>query len=467
MRYHSPYTQIGLISLTLFMTHAIALLLQYYLLKAVPHNDNPTYDTYWPTSAVACVSGFVAIFLINLVGLRIIFVIHSVISVIYVGSIVYGYKSMDYSFHKVMYVINSGSYDVSRVAVVVVMLTYASERWKARALGVFLFIEYFSLTMGDVIAIAHQKDDWTHRYHVSIALLVLTCIAPFIAAAIAPAETVVRNNGVYVVARKTNLVTELVETAKIFKSKYMLLLLPYMFSYPFAYSTCAVLLNDVVTIILYDLGKIFVIALGLMLDIPWSTRRMRGFVGFANLWLFFTLSIIFTMLTRMYHDSWKLANPKTSEQQLSTIFTVKSVERNLAYTALFFTGIASSMIELFGLWVIGTLTNDMRACCRFVGTFHSVMFIGGMLGIQIAHHMPFTFIGANLPMIIGNALVYVSLTCMYFVIRRITDTNDWSLGRISSANANHADFDSAASDQSSETYMVVADVKHRHEQHIV
>ncbi|KAJ1768720.1 hypothetical protein IW140_004809 [Coemansia sp. RSA 1813] len=345
------------------------------------------------------------------------------------------------------------------------MLAYASERWKARALGIFLFIEYMSLTMGDVIAITHRKDSWNHRFHTSVALLIMTCFAPFVAVAIAPAESIVRNSGVYVIARTTNILTEIVETLKIFKSKYMLLLLPYMFCYPFAYSTCAVLLNDVVTIILYDLGKLFVIVLGLMLDIQWSTRRMRAFVGYANLWLFFTLSIIFTMLTRMYHDSWKLANPHSNGQQLSTIFTAHSIERSLAYTALFFTGIASSMIELFGLWVIGTLTNDMRSCCRFVGTFHSVMYIGGMLGIQVAHHTPFTFIGANLPMIIGNAMTYVSLICLYFVIRRITDTNDWILGRISTANADCADFDSAASDRSSETYMVITDVKYRHEEH--
>ncbi|KAJ2556992.1 hypothetical protein EV175_001629 [Coemansia sp. RSA 1933] len=430
----------------------------------VPHNDNPTYDTYWPTSAVACISGFAAIFLINLAGLRVIFVIHSLISVIYAGSIVYGYQHESYTFHKVMYVINSASYDITQVAALVVMLTYASERWKARALGIYLFIDYISLTMGDVVAITHKKDSWIHRYHTSIALLVLTCFAPFVAAAIAPAETIVRNNGVYVVVRKTDLYTEIVETVKIFKSKYMLLLLPYMFSYPFAYSTCAVLLNDVVTVILYDLGKIFVILLGLMLDIPWSTRRMRAYVGFANLCLFFTLSIIFTMLTRMYNDSWKLANPKTSENQLSVIFETDSVERNLAYTALFFTGIASSLIELFGLWVIGTLTNDMHAACRFVGTFNSVMFIGGMLGIQIAHHVPFTFLGANLPMIIGNAATFASFVCMYLVIRRITDTNDWSLGRIPTANDSHVDFDGAASDQTSETYIVVTDVKYRHEQ---
>ncbi|KAJ2662225.1 hypothetical protein IWW48_001965 [Coemansia sp. RSA 1200] len=479
MRYRSPYTQIGLISLTLLLTHGVTLFLQYYLLQKMPQNDNPTYDTYWPTSAIACVSGFASIFLINLIGLRIIFVAHTLICVLYSSSVVVGYKYKHYAYHKAMFIINSGSYDVTRVAILVVMLTYASERWKARGLGVFLFIEYFSLTMGDVVAITHRDDSQRERFHASVAMLVVTCLAPFAAAAVAPTETIVRNNGVYLVACDTNLRTEAVETVRIFGNRYMLLLLPYMFAYPFAYSTCAVLLNDVVSVLLYDLGKIFVIAMGLLLDIPWSTRKMRAFVGFANLWVFFTLSIVFTMLARMYQGSWRLAGPKgdggngTVDGRLDSIFAVDSVERNLAFTSLFFTGVASSMIELFGLWVIGTLTNDVRACCRFVGTFHSTMFIGGMLGIQVVRHMPLTFLGANLPMIVGNILTYVSLVCIYFVIRRISDTNDWTLARISSTAINYdhshhhsssSSFGAAGSDSTVNTFMVVTDVKYRHEE---
>ncbi|KAJ1731568.1 hypothetical protein LPJ72_003872 [Coemansia sp. Benny D160-2] len=464
LRYHSPEFQLLLIALCVIFTHAIHRLVETYLLQSTPLNDNPLYDTYWPTSLIACVSGFVSIFAVNILGLRVIFFSHSISSILYAASVVVGYQYKHYTFHTAAFIILNCTFNITRVATIVAVLTYSSERWKSRALGTYLFIEYLSATMSNIIAIRHPNDSNSLRLHVSIAILSLTCLAPLFAAALAPTNKIVRNNGVYLIARESNIKTEIKETAYIFRNKYMLLLLPYMFSYSFLYSVCNVPLHNVLGIILYDLGKLFILALGQMLDVPWSTRRIRGYVGFATLLLFFGLSTIFTVTARLYDNGWDLTDPNWSHNQITNFLTENSlkIHRSVVLTSYFFSGVASSMIELFGFWVIGTLTNDIRACGRFVGTSHSVMSIGGMVGVQIISNVPFNYMSLNIPMFVGLGITVASFCALYFVLRRITDTNDWTLGKISNNNDSRCEIGTSTSSHSSNTYFVITDVKHVH-----
>ncbi|KAJ1896713.1 hypothetical protein LPJ81_004682 [Coemansia sp. IMI 209127] len=462
--YYSPPTQLLLIAISLIFTRIIHRLVENYLLQSTPLNDNPLYDTYWPTTLIACISGFVSIFVVNILGFRAIFLSHSFSSILYASSIVVGYQYKHYTLHTAAFIILNCTYNVSRVATIIAVLTYSSERWKARALGTYLFTEYLSVTMGNLIAIRHPHDSDSLRLHVAIAVVSLTCLAPFSAAAIAPANKIVRSNGVYLIARESSLSREIKETIGIFRNKYMLLLLPYMFSYSFLYSVCNVPLHNTLAIILYDMGKLFILAMGQMLDVPWSTRRTRGFVGFGTLLLFFTLSSIFTVTARMFDNGWDLIDPAWNHNQITSFLTENSIKihRVVVLTSYFFSGVASSMIELFGFWVIGTLTNDIRACGRFVGTFHSVMSIGGMVGVQIILNVPFNYVSLNIPMFVGLAVAVASFVFLYFVLRRITDTNDWTLGRIPDNGNDKREIGTSESSQSSDTYFVITDVKYFH-----
>ncbi|KAJ2677482.1 hypothetical protein GGI25_003117 [Coemansia spiralis] len=462
MRYSSPVTQMSLIGISLLLTFIVRRLLINYLLQSTPLNENPTFDLYWPTSAIACASGFVAIFVINLIGVRAIFLFQSIFSVVYASSIVVGYQYNNFIFHSIAYIIISLGYNLARVATIVVVLTYSSERWRTRALGTYLFLEYFSMTMGDLIAHRNRNDSNAKHLHVAIATLSIACLAPFFAAAIAPINKVVRSNGVYLIARESNFGNEVKQTLAMFKNKYMLLLLPYMFSYPFLYSVANAVLEDTLTVILYDLGKLSIIAMGQLLDVPWSTRRTRGLVGYATLLFFFVLSSSLTVTTRMLDNGWGQVDPSWSKARINEFLTMNAlkIHRGISMASYFFGGVASSFIELFGFWVIGTLTNDVRACGRFVGTYHSVMSIGGMVGIQIISNVPLKYVPINMPAFAGLAITIISLILLYFIIRRITDTNDWTLGKI--ANTENSTDGNTKSDQSSETYMVITDVKYRH-----
>ncbi|KAJ2478547.1 hypothetical protein IWW56_003644 [Coemansia sp. RSA 2131] len=456
MRYNCPTTQLGLLSVVLLLTTVLRRLLSNYLLQEIPTDVNLAYDSYWPTSLVACLSGFISLFLVNLIGARAILFFYSICSVLFFSSIVSGYKTNNLTYYKVMEIVDAAGYDFGRVATLVLVLGYPSERWKARSLAVFLFIEHFSMTLGDLIVIRDTGSDVT-RYHVSIAALCITCLSPMVSLAIAPMHKVVRRNGVFLLARRTTFSEEICGTVAIFKNKYMLLLLPYMFSYPFLFGSANVPFPDILAIMLYDAGRIFIAAMSLMLDMPWATRRTRSLVSLIILVVCCAVSVGVTAGIRSKKVEKSQIDPMWSALEINQYIFAQALSKHraLIYTSYFFAGVASSFVELYGFWIIGTLTNDIKASARFVGTYQSVMSIGGMIGYQMVHNIPHRYTTSNIPMYVSSALTGVSFVFMYFVVRRISETNDWTLGSITGR-------DSAQAEQSTESITIVADVKYQH-----
>ncbi|KAJ2080554.1 hypothetical protein H4R24_002992 [Coemansia sp. RSA 988] len=361
-------------------------------------------------------------------------------------------------FHKAANIIDSIGYDFGRVATLVVVLAYPSERWKARALALFLIMEYFSMTIGDLITISGQASHDT-RYKMAVVALSLSCLAPFASLAIAPTNKIVRSNGVYLIARETTLREEVTGTLAIFKNKYMLLLLPYMFSYPFLFSAANVPFPTILAIVLYDVGKIFIVLMSLTLDVQWASRRTRSLVSLGMLTVFCIISSGVTIAIRSKEIDKSTIDPSWSSQQVYEFIMNAAVtqDKALLLTTYFFAGVVSSFVELYGFWVIGTLTNDIKASARFVGTYQSVMSIGGMVGYQLVRGIPHHYTTSNIPTYISFGMTLLSFIPMYFVVRRITDTNDWTLASIS----NNEQVNGSA-EVSSETITVVADVKYQH-----
>ncbi|KAJ2832470.1 hypothetical protein GGI24_001216 [Coemansia furcata] len=460
LRYSSPTVQLSLLALTLLLTTAVRRLLNSFLMHETPNNINLTYDSYLPTSIIACVAGFASIFLVNLAGIRNILLFYSFTSIIYASSIVVVYQYDHYTFHTAANIINSLGYDISRVATLVVVLAYPSERWKARALAIFLILEYFAMTMGNIIAITDHSSERS-RLHSAVAALCLACLSPLVAAAIAPTHDVVRDNGVYLIARKTTFRDEIMETMRLFKNKFMLLLLPYMFCYPFLFGVAYIPFPNIEAIVLYDVGRLIVVFTCQMLDVQWASRRTRGLVALLVTTIFCVVSAILTIVIRCVHMDLSGIKPSWSEDEiLAYVMTIALNDYGpLMYATYFFAGIASSSVELYGFWVMGTLTNDLKASARFVGTFHSVMSIGGLVGIELVTEIPHHYTTSNTLTYIAFGMSLISFMVLFLVVKRITDTNDWTLGRMRNTSAPAT---LIPSDQSSETVAVIADVKYQH-----
>ncbi|KAJ1721014.1 hypothetical protein LPJ53_004405 [Coemansia erecta] len=460
MRHNSPTIQLALVAIILLLTTATRRLLNDYLLQKAPFDVNQSYDRHLPTSIIACLSGFLGILLVNLLGVRYIFLFYSLTNVVYASAIIVSYRYGNPLFEGIALLIDVFGYDAGRVATLVVVLAYPKETWKARALAAFMMLEYLSATMGDIVAI-QSHDDQSERFAGAIAYLCIACLAPALTLTIAPSESVVRDDGVYLTTPETNLSTEICQTAKLFANRYMLLLIPYMFSYPFLFGTAGVEFPNIETIVLYDAGKLFIVFMSQMLDAQWTGRRIRGFIGLGMLTVFFIASVSITaaiMLTKFdtsgVDASWSPA--KISEYMMAEVLKERHA---LMLTSYFFAGTASSFIELFGYWIMGTLTNDLKSSARFVGTYHSAMAAGGLIGSQLEIHARRNSHTKDIPMYAAISLTFVSLFCMYFVVRRIPESNDWTLDNISNSSRSS---DERKSDCVSEIVTMVADVKYQH-----
>ncbi|KAJ2378459.1 hypothetical protein IW150_000794 [Coemansia sp. RSA 2607] len=461
MRHNSPKIQLALVAMILLLTTGTRRLLNNYLLQRAPFDVNEAYDRHLPTSIIACLSGFLGILLVNLLGIRWIFLFYSLTNIVYASAIIVSYRYGNPLFEGIALLIDVFGYDAGRVATLVVVLAYPTERWKARALAAFMMLEYLSATMGDIVAI-QSHDDQSERFAGAIAYLCVACLASALTLTIAPSENVVRDDGVYLTTPETNLNTEIRQTAKLFTNKYMLLLIPYMFSYPFLFGTAGVIFPNIEAIVLYDAGKLFIVFMSQMLDAQWTGRRIRGFIGLVMLTVFFIVSVSITaaiMLAKYdtsgISASWSLA--KISEYMMAEVLKEKHA---LLLSSYFFAGAASSFIELFGYWIMGTLTNDLKSSTRFVGTYHSAMAAGGLIGSQLQIHTKNDSHTKNIPMYVAISVTFVSLFCMYFVVRRIPESNDWTLDNMSTTTSKSSG--KQKSDCVSEIVTVVADVKYYH-----
>ncbi|KAJ1826425.1 hypothetical protein LPJ70_007754 [Coemansia sp. RSA 2708] len=196
--------------------------------------------------------------------------------------------------------------------------------------------------------------------------------------------------------------------------------------------------------------------MSLMLDVPWSNRRVRSLVSMGMLVVFTAVSAIVTMMIRERTVDKSGIDPSWSDMKANNYIFDLVIKQDgpLLYTSYFFAGVASSFVELYGFWVIGTLTNDIKTSARFVGTYLSVMSIGGLVGYQLVKNIPHKYTTSNIPTYISVSLTAVSFVILYFVVRRISDTNDWTLGSIDAHNSR--------ADLSTESITIVADVKYQH-----
>ncbi|KAI8323448.1 hypothetical protein GQ54DRAFT_258246 [Martensiomyces pterosporus] len=388
-------------------------------------------NSTWLTNLVSFLSGMLGIVVVNLAGIRSTLILYGVTNTLYASSFIVAYKYHHYHYYLAMAVLNGIGYGVTIVGGYMLAVSYPSERWKARTLAIFLLLSNISITMGDVVAMYVARSDEVY-YHTAVVFLCITSLTPFVACTLAPSSTVVRDNGVYLIARKTTLRVELRETARIFTNRYMLLLLPYMFSYTFLVASVNPAFPNVLTIVLYDVGRLSIIIMGTFLDLGNAERRKRGLIGFFFLALFVVLSAVLIIVMRTRPVDWsKLDQMKLHQTaKLSILEHFLDSHGDLVYTVYFFSGLSSMFVQVFGFWLMGTLTNDTRATARFVGSFISFMALGSMVGIELTLLENTSRLTMNVPVYIAVCMALASLVCVFFVVRRITDTNDWSLGRI-------------------------------------
>ncbi|KAI7833107.1 hypothetical protein BX661DRAFT_82605 [Kickxella alabastrina] len=221
MRHNSPATQLALVATTLLLTTAIRCLLNNYLLQITPANTNLTYTQNLTTGILTSLSSIIAIPLTNLVGPRPIFLFYTLTNTLYAGSIIILYQYNTHIYYKIANILNIMGNEFARVVTFGLVLAYPAEKWKARTLVGFLILEYFSVTVGDIIIIRNIETSEFERFHAAISFLCITSLAPLPVLAMRPSSgSVVRSNGVHLVTRKTTAWREVAQTLGIFTNRH-------------------------------------------------------------------------------------------------------------------------------------------------------------------------------------------------------------------------------------------------------
>ncbi|KAJ2725628.1 hypothetical protein GGI07_001128 [Coemansia sp. Benny D115] len=301
--------------------------------------------------------------------------------------------------------------------------------------------------------------DTGRHINVAIVYVSITCLSPFFALAILSTDKVVRDDGVYIISPKTTLWIEAKELVKIFTNKYMLLFIPYMFSYRFLEGFDIDYTEDLSMMVAHDFGKLFMILMGQLLDVQWATRRTRGL---ASLLLLTSILIIhYSLSTYLRLNSYDLSKLSSSMslEEINAFYSQESNRRvhRILVCSYFFGGVSSGFTRLFGFWVMGTFTNDFKSSARFIGTYQCIKTFAVFMGTELSTHIATKKRYADILYLAALSMFAVALVLAYFVVRHITETNDWSFANISSyGNSNDIMLEDLASKAQ------VVDVKYQH-----
>ncbi|KAJ1963359.1 hypothetical protein GGI12_002101 [Dipsacomyces acuminosporus] len=344
------------------------------------------------------------------------------------------------------------------VCVLTMMLTYPREQRKARVLSLFLFLTDTAMALGEVIRLGTSAPS-SYKSHLTAWLMLGSlCTAVLLIPTIAPIGSVVRDDGVYLLARQTSVKYEIKHTVAMFRNKCALLLLPYMFSYPFTFDTLESLFPNKLSVILFNIGSIPILGMAFVLDIGSLTRRRRGQFGFAITVAVTAASLaLLVVLKTQLVDSDEL--PKFDPHLGSPVNAYYFVHyKALFYATCLLVGTALSCVSLFTGWIIGSLSNDIGATARFAGAFFCAQTLGKIARIQwtkqaVSQPEP------NMPLYVGIGILAVSLVCLYYVVCQITDTNNWTLAHIGK--------DTSAVDYAEELHVPVRNINNNNNSYIV
>ncbi|KAJ2497558.1 hypothetical protein GGH96_005015 [Coemansia sp. RSA 1972] len=396
------------------------------------------YVGTWREQLVISVSGVLGILATNLLGPRAMMLLGTCTGTLLSAAMAVAAHDVrgGYPFFIVAKILDDVGHTMTRVCLVTMALTYPCERKKARVLALFQFILDMFMTLGEVLKQNHGIRHGRSQAMSTIwARLAFTCVSALCAIGVTPIGTVVRDSGVFVLAREIKSVSrEVCKTAKLFGNKYMLLLMPYMFAYPFALGIMGLTFPNRQTVLLYNSGALLALVLAFVLDAGSEWRRRRGQLGFAFATVV-TIACLCTMtvLDTRYVDETRLSEFVSRPGSPVNAYRLEHY-RALFYATVFFNGMSISCVFLFSGWVIGSLTNDVEYTARFSGALLSIPALGTMsafLCLESDDNRP--RVPANSPLYVGIALLAISSCAMYYVVHCISDTNNWSLMRMKNA----------------------------------
>ncbi|KAI9506936.1 hypothetical protein GGI25_000036 [Coemansia spiralis] len=420
IRYHSPLAQILIISGVCFLCPGMFNALN-GLGGAGQLDTRTASDANSALYATFCVFSILGGGIVNVFGVRYTASISCLAYALYTGTYIYynntGNGALTISAGAVL---GMGA-GVLWAAQGMIMVSYPSEREKGKFISIFWIIFNLGGLIGGVLPFA------INYYHsgsltdsVYALFVILECSGAAIALFLIPPTRVVRDDGSHAtIARPASPYRESMDVFRLFKNRWMLLLLPMSFTSNFFYSYHFTEYNAAIfnlrtrgfNNLLYWLSQIIgSYMLSLLLDYTQWPRRKRGIYAMVVMAVSFNAVWGCTLIIQMRYTKGGDATDYPGG-----LVDFKETSRAAGPIVLyFFMGMVDSWYQNIAYWVIGTLTNDACITARYIGFYKGIQSMGAAISWQLsARKLPF------MNQLIGNwALLVISLpTMMYTVIQ--------------------------------------------------
>ncbi|PIA18003.1 MFS general substrate transporter [Coemansia reversa NRRL 1564] len=427
-RYHSPLAQVLIISGVCFLGPGM-----FNALNGLGGAGQLAPQTAGDANSVVYFTLFIFSILgggiVNVFGVRYTTAIGCIAYALYTGSFVY-YNHLE-----------SGTLTVASGVAVgmgggilwsaqgVIMVSYPSENEKGKFICIFWIIFNLGGLIGGILPFAiNYNNTGSLTDSVYILFVVLECIGAATALFLVPPTTVVRDDGSRATIFKSSSIRqECREVLRLFKNRWMLLLLPMSFSSNFFYGYQFSHYNGALFTLrtrgfnnmLYWGSQIFsVFLLYLLLDFSRWTRRKRGICAMIIILITFNAVWAGTLVIQLRYT--KGGSDTDYPGGLVDFLDIpRAAGPAIVY---FFMGVADSWYQSMAYWIIGTLTSDSYKTARYIGFYKGIQSLGAAVSWYIAaRDVPY------LNQLIGNWVLFlVALPTMFYTVVHIKERDTFN-----------------------------------------
>ncbi|KAI8322794.1 MFS general substrate transporter [Martensiomyces pterosporus] len=423
VRYHSPLAQVLIISGVCFLCPGM-----FNALNGLggagqldTHTTNNANTALYTTFGVFSIAGGG---IVNVFGVRYTASVSCLTYAVYTGSYIYYNNTGNGILTIISGAILGVGAGVLWTAQGTIMVSYPTEKEKGKFISIFWVIFNLGGLIGGILPFAinfYRSGSLTDSVYA--LFVVLECAGSIAALFLIPPICVVRDDGSHAtIVKSPSARQESLEILKLFKNKWMLLLLPMSFTSNFFYGYQFSQYNGAIFTLrtrgfnnlLYWASQILgSYVLSFLLDFPGWPRRKRGIYATAIMAVAFNAVWACTLAVQLRYTK----GADATDYPGGLIDFLQTERAGAPITLYFFMGLVDSWYQTLAYWVIGTLTNDSRITARYVGFYKGVQSLGAAVSWQIgAREVPF------LNQVIGNwALLLISLPTIIYTVAHIED----------------------------------------------
>ncbi|KAJ2828290.1 hypothetical protein GGI24_002428 [Coemansia furcata] len=315
-----------------------------------------------------------------------------------------------------------------------IMMSYPVESHKGRYIAIFWVIFNLGGVIGGIVPfVANYHSNSKTAVPLSdagyIVFVALEALGAASALCLAPPARVIRDDGSHVVLiQYTSVRFEAMEILRLFRNRWMLLLVPmsvvsnffYTYQYgPYNGSLFTVRTRGLNSMLYWASQMAAAYAVSFLHDYRAISRRQRAIYSLSILAVLANVVWGCTLVMQTKYTHGPRAAESTDYPQGLIDFKESSRAAGpmLLYCAM---GVVDALWQSFAYWIIGTMTNDSQMLARYAGFYKGVQSLGATVAWQLdAQSVPLMA-----QLVVNWVLMDLALPFMLYVVANIKDTSE-------------------------------------------